>query len=108
MKQIDVVKDKNKVFQFFEDYNFSNFKILCIVMKGQCSKLMFICTISDGPLSPGHMSVSMATMSTGNKPESVNLMKWFGTDVLKNSLPTMPPLPVQGQRVLTLDEIERL
>lgn len=64
--------------------------------------------ISDGPVSPGHMAVSMATVSAGNKPDSVNLMKWFGTDVLKTSLPTMPPLPVQGQRVLTLDEIERL
>lgn len=65
-------------------------------------------TVSDGPLSPGHVPVSMVTVSNSNKPDSVNLMKWFGTDMLKTSLPTMPPLPVQGQRVLTLDEIERL
>ncbi|WAR03166.1 4ET-like protein [Mya arenaria] len=54
----------------------------------------------DGPISPGQLPVSM-----GGKPD--NLMKWFGSDVLKTSLTTMPPLPVQGQRVLTLDEIER-
>ncbi|XP_052798817.1 uncharacterized protein LOC128230525 isoform X2 [Mya arenaria] len=55
----------------------------------------------NGPISPGQLPVSM-----GGKPD--NLMKWFGSDVLKTSLTTMPPLPVQGQRVLTLDEIERL
>ncbi|XP_052245299.1 eukaryotic translation initiation factor 4E transporter-like isoform X2 [Dreissena polymorpha] len=59
----------------------------------------------NGPVSPGQLVSSMATPAS--KPESANLMKWFGSDVLKTSLSTMPPLPVQGQRVLTLDEIER-
>lgn len=65
--------------------------------------------ISDGPVSPG-VPVSMVTVSNSGKPENINLMKWFGNDMLKTQLPTMPPLPVQGhaQRVLTLDEIERI
>lgn len=60
----------------------------------------------NGPISPG-VPVSMVSVSNSSKPDNINLMKWFNTDVLKTQLPTMPPLPVQGQRVLTLDEIER-
>ncbi|CAH1801592.1 unnamed protein product, partial [Owenia fusiformis] len=36
-----------------------------------------------------------------------NFSKWFGNDVLKQQLPTMPPLPAAGKKVMTLDEIER-
>ena len=42
-----------------------------------------------------------------NFKQDANLMKWFGTDMLKTQLPNMPPLPAQGQRVMTVDEIER-
>lgn len=52
--------------------------------------------VLNGPISPNS--------GKGNEP---NLMKWFGTDVLKTSLPHMPPIPTQGQRVMTVDEIER-
>ncbi len=40
-------------------------------------------------------------------PDGNNLSKWFGNDLFKQQLPTMPPLPTQGQKVLTVDEIER-
>ncbi|KAL4223713.1 stem cell population maintenance [Mactra antiquata] len=65
--------------------------------------------LKNGPVSPG-VPVSMVTVSNSGKPENINLMKWFGNDMLKTQLPTMPPLNVQGhaQRVLTLDEIERI
>jgi hypothetical protein len=35
------------------------------------------------------------------------LSKFFSADMLRQQLPNMPPLPPQGQRVLTVDEIER-
>jgi hypothetical protein len=41
------------------------------------------------------------------KPGEPNLLKWFGNDVLKGQIPNMPPLPQQGTRVMTVDEIER-
>ncbi|XP_052074666.1 eukaryotic translation initiation factor 4E transporter-like isoform X2 [Mytilus californianus] len=56
-----------------------------------------------GPVSPG--------LYNGNnnltKPGEPNLFKWFGNDVLKGQIPNMPPLPQQGTRVMTVDEIER-
>lgn len=64
------------------------------------AKVLFIVVhvfaVLNGPISPNS--------GKGNEP---NLMKWFGTDVLKTSLPHMPPIPTQGQRVMTVDEIER-
>ncbi len=67
----------------------------------------------NGPLSPGGLnrqgavSPNLAAMF-GNRPGiDNNLAKWFGTDILKQQLPNMPPLPIQGQRVMTVDEIER-
>ncbi len=36
-----------------------------------------------------------------------NLSKWFGNELFKQQLPNMPPLPAQGQKVMTVDEIER-
>lgn len=64
------------------------------------AKVLFIIVhvfaVLNGPISPNS--------GKGNEP---NLMKWFGTDVLKTSLPHMPPIPTQGQRVMTVDEIER-
>lgn len=56
--------------------------------------LLFV--VLNGPISPNN--------SKANEP---NLLKWFGTDVLKTPLPHMPPIPTQGQRVMTVDEIER-
>ena len=59
--------------------------------------------------SAGFAPVSMVTAVNGNNnfKQDANLMKWFGTDMLKTQLPNMPPLPAQGQRVMTVDEIER-
>lgn len=60
-------------------------------------------------VSAGFTPVSMVTALNGNNnfKQDANLMKWFGTDMLKTQLPNMPPLPAQGQRVMTVDEIER-
>ena len=44
----------------------------------------------------------------GSDPGSGGLSKFFSADMLRQQLPNMPPLPAaQGQRVLTVDEIER-
>ena len=59
----------------------------------------------NGPLSPIMQSPPVTSIS-GNKGSDPHILKWFSPEVLKNQLPTMPPLPVQGQKVLTLDELE--
>ena len=38
---------------------------------------------------------------------SEGLAKFFGTDLLKQQLGAMPPLPNQGQSIMTVEEIER-
>ena len=35
------------------------------------------------------------------------LAKWFGADVLKQPLHQMPPMIPQGQRVMSVEELER-
>lgn len=35
----------------------------------------------------------------------INLAKWFGSDVLKQTLPNLPPVPTQT--ALSLEEVER-
>ena len=62
-----------------------------------------------GPLSPGSRPISSPNMSallSGHGGVDSNLAKWFGADLLKQQVP-MPPIPIQGQKVLTVDEIER-
>ena len=56
-----------------------------------------------GPISPGIYNGN----NNMTKPGEPNLLKWFGNDVLKGQIPNMPPLPQQGTRVMTVDEIER-
>ncbi|XP_076108608.1 uncharacterized protein LOC143076653 isoform X1 [Mytilus galloprovincialis] len=56
-----------------------------------------------GPVSPGLYNGNNNLTKTGEP----NLFKWFGNDVLKGQIPNMPPLPQQGTRVMTVDEIER-
>ncbi|XP_048729032.2 eukaryotic translation initiation factor 4E transporter-like isoform X3 [Ostrea edulis] len=58
-------------------------------------------------LAPGKQVLNGPISPNSNKSNDPNLLKWFGTDVLKTPLPHMPPLPTQGQRVMTVDEIER-
>lgn len=36
-----------------------------------------------------------------------NLSKFFGNELLTQPLKAMPPLPSQGQSILTVEEIER-
>ncbi|KAK3609766.1 hypothetical protein CHS0354_022625 [Potamilus streckersoni] len=71
----------------------------------------------NGPVSPSALTqpvvTSAASFISGNNNlvgggEQANLLKWFGSDVLKTQLPNLPPLPHQGQRVMTVDEIERI
>lgn len=59
----------------------------------------------NGPISPGfHCPTSGMN---GNFQANSNLMKWFGGDMLKTPLPSMPPVASPGQKVMTVDEIER-
>ena len=66
----------------------------------------------NGPLSPGgyqrSASPNLSAMLGPRRPAfDNNLAKFFGADIFKQQMPNMPPLPAQGQRVLTVDEIER-
>ncbi|XP_074643691.1 uncharacterized protein LOC141900609 isoform X2 [Tubulanus polymorphus] len=62
----------------------------------------FVADGRNGPLSPGVYPKAASPNMTDS-----NLTKWFGMDLLKQQLPNMPPLPAPGQRVMTVDEIER-
>ena len=54
------------------------------------------------PLSPDLVRQQMMGGGVGN------LAKWFGSDVLQQGFPSMPPLPnTQTQNVMSLDEIEQ-
>jgi hypothetical protein len=52
-------------------------------------------------------SPNMAALLGSRQGMDTNLAKWFSNDVFKQQMPVMPPLPAQGQKVLTVDEIER-
>ena len=66
---------------------------------------LFVSDMTSAGFTP--VSVVRALNGNNNFKQDANLMKWFGTDMLKTQLPNMPPLPAQGQRVMTVDEIER-
>lgn len=59
----------------------------------------------NGPISPGFQCPT--SVMNGNFQGNSNLMKWFGGDMLKTPLPSMPPVASPGQKVMTVDEIER-
>ncbi|XP_021371115.1 nuclear receptor coactivator 6-like isoform X2 [Mizuhopecten yessoensis] len=66
----------------------------------------------NGPVSPGipiHTSIPTSLLNGNNNinKQDPNLAKWFGTDVLKQQMTSLPPLPGTGQRMMTLEEIER-
>lgn len=67
----------------------------------------------NGPVSPGipiHTSIPSSLLNGNNNitKQDPNLAKWFGTDVLnKQQMTSLPPLPASGQRMMTLEEIER-
>ncbi|XP_060067294.1 eukaryotic translation initiation factor 4E transporter-like isoform X2 [Ylistrum balloti] len=66
----------------------------------------------NGPVSPGipiHTSIPTSLLNGNNNitKQDPNLAKWFGTDVLKQQMTSLPPLPGSGQRMMTLEEIER-
>jgi hypothetical protein len=56
----------------------------------------------NGPLSPNPNYPKAVSPNPG-----ADLSKWFQMDMLKQHLPAMPPIPGQGQNVLTVDELER-
>lgn len=57
----------------------------------------------------GPFSMGVPVSATGNNcgPSEGEILKWFGPEVLKTQLPSMPPLPTHGTKVMTVDEIER-
>jgi hypothetical protein len=63
-------------------------------------------SMMNGPRSAGIQNAQMHALLGRQQSGDTNLTKWFGSDMLKQQLPNMPPLPSQGQRVLTVDEIE--
>ncbi|XP_061162294.1 eukaryotic translation initiation factor 4E transporter-like isoform X2 [Saccostrea echinata] len=74
---------------------------------GSAPRAMTNTPIMNRTLTPGKQVLNGPISPNNNKGNEPNLLKWFGTDVLKTPLPHMPPLPTQGQRVMTVDEIER-
>ena len=62
--------------------------------------------MSSGVVSHPAMNATNLNALFGSGVEN-NLAKWFNSDLLKQQGPVMPPLPSQGQRVMTVDEIER-
>ncbi|BFZ04655.1 hypothetical protein BsWGS_07696 [Bradybaena similaris] len=82
---------------------------------------------ASGPLSPAALSATIqrvasphgamkmngplttnTTNGTGGPKVDVNsgIQRWFSPDILKNQLPSMPPLPAKGNQVMTVDELE--
>ncbi|KAK7087352.1 eukaryotic translation initiation factor 4E transporter-like isoform X2 [Littorina saxatilis] len=62
------------------------------------------------PMMNGPYSVGAPVSVAGNNcvPSEGEIFKWFGPEVLKTQLPSMPPLPTHGTKVMTVDEIERI
>ncbi|PVD31744.1 hypothetical protein C0Q70_07162 [Pomacea canaliculata] len=62
----------------------------------------------NGPLASLGSSVVTSTAPLNNRhPSDGEILKWFSPEVLKTQLPSMPPLPTHGTKVMTVDEIER-
>lgn len=59
----------------------------------------------NGPFSMGAPASEAPNNCVGTQGE---IFKWFGPEVLKTQLPSMPPLPTHGTKVMTVDEIERI
>lgn len=90
---------------------------LCLCLYG-CVQIILIVPLfifSDGltgPISPGlvqhsGLSANLNALLGAQGTIDNNLAKWFSSDVLKQQNSPMPPLPGQGQKVMTVDEIER-
>ncbi|XP_076472828.1 uncharacterized protein LOC143302173 isoform X2 [Babylonia areolata] len=60
--------------------------------------------VMNGPFS---MGVPVSGVPNNSVPSEGEILKWFGPEVLKTQLPSMPPLPTHGTKVMTVDEIER-
>ncbi|KAG1649865.1 Eukaryotic translation initiation factor 4E transporter [Nymphon striatum] len=50
-----------------------------------------------------HLPVRPSSAVPNSNP--ANLSKWFGTEILKRNMPTLPPVPTQ--KALSLEEVER-
>ena len=58
--------------------------------------------------APNFSMNALFAAGAGRGPsDNSQLAKFFGNDVLRQQMPSMPPLHAQGQKVLTVDEIER-
>ncbi|CAE1287557.1 EIF4ENIF1 [Acanthosepion pharaonis] len=56
---------------------------------------------------PGNNGQKTSLQSLGlSNTGGADVLKWFDSEVLRNQLPNMP-LPPQGQKVVTVDELER-
>lgn len=49
---------------------------------------------------------SLQSLGLSSSTGGADVLKWFDSEVLRNQLPNMP-LPPQGQKVVTVDELER-
>lgn len=68
----------------------------------------FFVAAVNGPLASLGSSVVTSTAPLNNRhPSDGEILKWFSPEVLKTQLPSMPPLPTHGTKVMTVDEIER-
>ena len=51
--------------------------------------------------------VSTMNSNGGRIDVNAGIQRWFSPDILKTQLPRMPPLPTHGNKVMTVDELER-
>ncbi|KAK3781688.1 hypothetical protein RRG08_043596 [Elysia crispata] len=63
----------------------------------------------NGPMSigPGVNGGAQQQPQPGKVDLGSGIQRWFSPDILKTQLPSMPPLPTQGNKVMTVDELER-
>lgn len=94
-----------EVWELDGDANGDAFEVLCVPLNVFPLKSTFIFSF---------ISVSGSSSQKSNPPSLGNLanasgadvLKWFDSDSLRTQLPNMP-LPPQGQKVFTVDELER-
>lgn len=120
VKLIDLILRETKLFKSCKLYSEICQAVICLKYGSNIAECPHL-NVADvnGPLSPNLSCTSpaqfinsQAALNGNNKitiastPPDPNILKWFSSDVLKNHMPTMPPLPTQGQKVLTLDDLE--
>lgn len=102
-----------EVWELDGDANGDAFEVLCVPLNVFPLKSTFIFFFTRF-LIFSFISVSGSSSQKSNPPSLGNLanasgadvLKWFDSDSLRTQLPNMP-LPPQGQKVFTVDELER-